>query len=253
MTNNPSQPRKMDVYDAIDRRTKLSLNCVQVGVVQSFDASTQLATVKIAMKQVTNIDNQGVKTLQEYPLLLECPTFTLSGGSDFISMPISSGDNCLVLFNDRDIDAWLKSGDGGFPTTSRAHDLADGFCLVGVRPLTDSIASYLADGIRISHSVGAIMDFKDNLIESVATLFKHNGDMTVSGDLLVEGDAEIAQNLEVGGNMTITGDMFGNGGTVTINDNITQQSGKVLRAGNGATGTFTTVTVLNGIVTGGTT
>jgi len=246
MTNNPSQPRKMDVYDAIDRRTKLSLNCVQVGVVQSFDSSTQLATVKIAMKQVTNIDDQGVKTLQEYPLLLECPTFTLSGGSDFISMPISNGDNCLVLFNDRDIDAWLKSGDGGFPTTSRAHDLADGFCLVGVRPLTDSIASYLADGIRISHSVDAIMDFKDNLIESAATLFKHNGDIEVTGN------AEIEQNLEVGGNMTITGDMFGNGGTVTINDNITQQSGKVLSAGNGATGTFTTVTVLNGIVTGGT-
>ena len=145
------QPQTMDIYDALERRTKRGINCIQVGVIQSFDTNSQLATVEIAMKQVTNVDDKGVKTIKDYPLLVECPCVTIQGGGDFISFPISKGDNCLVLFNDRDIDYWLNNGAGGVPTTTRMHDISDGFALVGLNPLTQSIVGYLANGIRLSH------------------------------------------------------------------------------------------------------
>jgi len=246
MTRNIT-PNKIDIYDALERKFNAGLNAVQVGVIQSYDVGTQLASVKIAMKQVTNIDADGTKTLQEYPVLLECPAFVLSGGNDFISMPITAGDNCLVLFNDRDIDTWLNSGDGGFPTTSRKHDLSDGFVLVGVRPLTASIASALADGIRISHNGDSFMDFVDGMIESTASMFKHNGDMQVDGDVTIEED------LLVKGGMAVLGTVTGNGsGEMNIDADIVQVSGREIHAGNGATGTFTEVTVVDGIVISGT-
>tara|TARA_R110000744_G_scaffold185884_1_gene305270 strand:- start:9730 stop:10455 length:726 start_codon:yes stop_codon:yes gene_type:complete len=240
MTLNPSTPNRIDIYDALARKINMGLNCVKVGVVQSFDSSTQLATIKIAMKQVVDIGIDDVKTLQEYPLLLECPVFVLSGGSDFISMPITEGDNCLILFNDRDIDTWLNSGDGGIPATSRLHDLSDGFCLVGVRPLTDSIASYLASGIRLSHNGDSLIDLVDGLIETTATLFKQNGDMQVTDNMLVEGG------------LTVIGTVTGNGsGVMNIDANMVQSGGRSIHAGNGASGTFTQVTVVDGIVIGG--
>lgn len=239
MTRNAT-PNRIDIYDALERKFNAGLNAVQVGVIQSYDVGTQLASVKIAMKQVTNIDADGTKTLQEYPILLECPAFVLSGGNDFISMPITAGDNCLVLFNDRDIDTWLNSGDGGFPTTSRKHDLSDGFVLVGVRPLTASIAGALADGIRISHNGDSFMDFLSGTIESTTDLFKQIGDMQITENLLVEGG------------MTVLGTVTGNSsGEMNVDADIVQASGREIHAGNGATGTFTQVTVVDGIVISG--
>lgn len=235
-----SRPDNSTVLKAQQRETQLSINCVKIGTIIEFDPNTQLASVQIAYKQVVSVDEAGNETLRDYPLLLECPVVVLFGGVDIISLPIQKGDSCLVLFNDRDIDYWLNHGDGGVPTTARLHDISDGVALVGIRPLTNSITNYLANGIRLSHGQGnSQIDLKENLIESIATLFLHNGNMEVTGNHLVKG------------NFTVEGTTYGNGGTWTIDSDIQQVSGRSIHAGNGATGTFHVVTVVDGIVTGG--
>jgi len=62
---------------------------------------------------------------------------------------------------------------------------------------------------------------------------------------------EIDGNLTVRENMTIEGTTYGNGGDWNIDANIQQSSGRSIHAGNGANGTFNIVTVVDGIVTGG--
>ena len=57
-------------------------------------------------------------------------------------MPITAGDTCLVLFNDRDIDNWFQSGQVGPVATSRLHSMSDGIALVGIRSLANSIEGY---------------------------------------------------------------------------------------------------------------
>ena len=52
-------------------------------------------------------------------------------------MPIAVGDDCIVLFSDRSIDTWLFNGIEALPSNSRAHDLADGIALVGIRSLAN--------------------------------------------------------------------------------------------------------------------
>lgn len=257
------KPDSSAILEGLKRQTQLSINCVQIGVIQAFDAATQLATIKISMKQVKDVLEDGTRTLQEYPLLLECPVVVLFGGNDFLSMPIAVGDNCVVLFNDREIDQWLYHGDGQSPVTARLHDISDAFALVGIRSLTRSIASYLANGIRLSHNNGnSKMDLKDGLIDTVATLFLQHGNMEVTGDLTVDGNGLVKEDLEVQGDalvdggLTVLGVTHGNAGTLTIDANATLTSGHTLTApvvnsGNGATGSFNFVTVVNGIVTGG--
>jgi len=214
--------------------TKKEINCVKIGIIKEFDASNQTATVEVAHTQVVSIDAHGVKTIQEYPLLLQVPVFVLFGGIDFLSMPVRAGDNCILLFNDRDLDSWFIGTDKAYPNTSRLHDLSDAIALVGINPITKSIGDYITNGIRLSHSEGATrtrVDLLDAIINIYATNVRIHGNLEVTGGLQIDG-GEGSNNVE-------------------IRCDIHQDTGFTLKAGNGASGTFETVIVENGIVVGG--
>lgn len=261
--NSIGKPDFPAIVEGTKRQVMQSMNCVQIGEIQSFDATTQLASIKIAMKQVKDIMEDGTRILQEFPLLLECPVFFLFGGDDFMSMPIEPGDSCIILFNDREIDQWLNKGADQYPVSIRYHDISDAIALVGIRPLTNSVVGYITNGIRLSHGNGnSKIDIKTNLIETVATLLLHHGNLEVTGTGYVHGNMHVGGNDQVDGNavvngsLTVLGNTYGNGGTMTVDANLTLTSGKTLTApvvnsGNGATGSFNVVTVVNGIVTGG--
>jgi hypothetical protein len=82
------------------------------------------------------------------PKLVDVPVCWMGGGGATWTFPIQPGDECLVVFSSRCIDAWYAQGFlapntqdnngnpvnfGNNPTDFRMHDLSDGFALVGVR------------------------------------------------------------------------------------------------------------------------
>lgn len=121
-----------------------NMNCVKIGSIQSFDVAKKTAKIQILFKRV--LPNGSVAS---YPVLVDCPVFTLQGGGGAIQMPITAGDNCLVLFSDRNIDAWFKNGSESAPLNSRAHDISDGIALVGVNALGSSLQNYQTSKLRI--------------------------------------------------------------------------------------------------------
>jgi uncharacterized protein YbaR (Trm112 family) len=127
-----TQPELRTVLDQVKRQTMLAINCVQIGTIQEYKAATNTAKVRINFQML-----MGNGEIVEYPILDDCPVFTLSGGDAFVSCPIASGDNCIVLFNDRNIDNWYLRGDITTPADKRAHSIADGIVLVGVNPIND--------------------------------------------------------------------------------------------------------------------
>ena len=225
------QPNPSDVIDATKRDVKTTINCVQIGIIQSFNPSKQTAKIRLCLKKVNEIKPDGTRIIVEHPLLVDCPVMTNFGGSAFINLPIQAGDNCIVLFNDREIDNWLFDGGVQTPQTGRVHDLSDAIAIVGIRNYQNAISNFLTDGIRLWFNSNTKIDIKDDVINSLADLWTHTGNMRIMGNFTVEGN--------------------GGADTATINCNLTQLSGKVLKAGNGATGTFGTVYVSDGIVTGG--
>jgi hypothetical protein len=143
-------PPSLDALLAQHKRDVLkSVNCARVGVIESFDASSQTATVKIAQQQVTSISPQGIRTIQEYPLLLAVPVVFTGGGGYTLTFPIAQGDECLVIFNDREIDNWLANGAGTTPTTGRVHDLSDGICIVGLRSNPRALANVSTTAVQL--------------------------------------------------------------------------------------------------------
>jgi len=65
------------------------------------------------------------------PLLLDCPVVFPRGGGCTLTFPVSKGDECLIVFASRCIDAWWSSGGIQVQSEFRMHDLSDGFALPG--------------------------------------------------------------------------------------------------------------------------
>lgn len=133
-TGNP--PTLLELFSEAKRDVFESINCVQIGKIQSFDAAKKTATVQLMFKRNTPAGTVSA------PVLVDVPVFTLLGGSGSIQMPIASGDECLVLFCDRNLDTWFVTGSDALPPTGRCHDLSDGVALVGLSSRVSTLPAY---------------------------------------------------------------------------------------------------------------
>mgnify|MGYP003335504409 FL=1 len=127
--------KQINNYSGIDDKFELkadifnSLNCHRIGIIQSFNSTNQTAKIKLVDKRIL-AGYEGTQA-KEFSLLIDVPIFIVSGGGAWLNQPIQAGDECLVLFNDRNIDRWFSSGNIQPPENSRAHSLQDGLAIVG--------------------------------------------------------------------------------------------------------------------------
>lgn len=154
-----ADPDLTSVLQSFKNEIFWGLNCHQVGSIVAFDPLTGQAQVQIMMQrvvfnqvQLTSLQFQLQPTIVNYPVLVNCPVFAMTGGGFVVTMPVAVGDLCLLLFNDRDIDIWFSTGNISPPNTSRAHDLSDGFALVGFRNLPNVVANYSATAAEMRSS-----------------------------------------------------------------------------------------------------
>lgn len=165
-----------DLSDLLDAQRALifsTFNCIQIGKIEKVTPSEQTVEVTLQIKRPAT---DG--TSSAIPLLVDVPYFVLQGGGAYIDMPITPGDYCIVLFNDRDIDTWWSTANFTDPATSRKHDLSDGIAIVGINPKTDvlemagtSIGLIAADKkIRIKNDVETLYELVGELIDAVSDL-----------------------------------------------------------------------------------
>lgn len=140
-----------------------SLNCHQVGTIQSFNVAKQTATVSINLK----LSLAG--ELKDFPLLVDVPVFVLGGGDRVFTFPVRNGDTCLVLFNDRDFDNWFATGASTTPNSQRLHDLSDGLALVGFRCLANPVSSYSTTDVEARNGESKIGIGEKLLLKNAAT------------------------------------------------------------------------------------
>lgn len=147
----PTDPTLKDLLDLQKKDLLLNLMCHHIGTIQSFDSDNQTATATINYKKTLfrrdPKTGQYVPVLVDYPILAGCPVVVLGGAGSAgaaLTFPIQPGDECLVLFNDRDIDNWFQGGPGQAVASSRLHSFSDGIILVGIRSLPNVLENYNA-------------------------------------------------------------------------------------------------------------
>ncbi len=137
-------PKLADLMQSMRLDIFRSMNCVKPGQISSFNPTKKTAEVKVLFKRVLPSGETA-----EYPLLVDCPVVTMQGGGAALQLPISAGDQCLLFFSDRNIDNWFQTGAEFPPANSRAHDISDGFALVGVNALNSTMPAYPTDKARL--------------------------------------------------------------------------------------------------------
>jgi len=123
--------------------------------VRAFYPETQTADIQINFYRI--FLGTPKDTYREYPKLLNCPVAFMFGGDGSLTFPIAAGDSCIVLFNDRDMDAWYAGGQVAAPATLRMHDISDAIAIVGIRSATRPLSNYVTDGVELRHAESRVI------------------------------------------------------------------------------------------------
>lgn len=165
----PSEASLSDLLNLLKTEIKLEVNCVHVGTIQSFDATTQTAKASINYKKTYLEFDRASGTsdkqiYRDYAPVVDAPVVTLGGGSSALTFPIEQGDECLILFNDRDIDNWFAGSSNSPPATPRLHSYTDAFILVGVRSKANAISDYDTDAAGFRYGGNSVKIYQDKVV-----------------------------------------------------------------------------------------
>ena len=69
-----------------------------------------------------------------------------------LTFPINQGDECIILFNDREIDNWYGQGGSQAFTTHRTHDYSDAIVIVGLRNALKALTTYNNEAIELNYN-----------------------------------------------------------------------------------------------------
>lgn len=141
----------VDLVKGLRETTSNNLRVAMPAKIESYDYKTQKASVKIDMKELTK-DNKEV----DYPVVNAVPVMFPSSGGASLTMPVQKGDTCLLVFADRNIDAWLLGGSGQKPSGNRSHALSDAIAIVGLNQFTKASKAKNNTDLLITYADSAI-------------------------------------------------------------------------------------------------
>lgn len=124
------------------------------GIIQSLNVAQQTVVVRPSIMGRI-FDTNGAFKDVEMPLLYDCPVQFPSGGGYTLTFPVTQGDECLVVFSSRCIDAWWASGGVQAQATMRMHSLSDGFAVIGFSSIPRVISGISTGTAQLRSNDGA--------------------------------------------------------------------------------------------------
>lgn len=210
------------------------------GIVQSADLGKLTAVIQPAIK-VSVGQPDGSRITVALPLLLDCPIVFPQGGGFTLTFPVQAGDECLVVFASRCIDAWWQNGGIQEQAELRLHDLSDGFALMGVRSqvrlLTgvstastqlrtdagDTFVEVKSGEVTVTAPTKVTVNTDQAVVNSTTSVEIHSPLSTFLGNVVIQG------SLTVQGLLSFLAGLLGVGGMAgsTISGDITHTSGNL--------------------------
>lgn len=174
------------------------------GIIESFNPTQMTCVVQPSIQGRVRDVTTGVISLVNLPTLLDCPVQFPGGGGVTTTFPVKQGDECLVVFSSRCIDAWWYLGGVQPPLEARMHDLSDGFVLLGFRSKPRVLPNISTTSAQMRSDDGvATVDL--NPTSHVVTV-------TAPGGIGMVGPTKITGTLEVTGKVTCDAGLAVTGG-----------------------------------------
>lgn len=175
------------------------------GVVEAVDLDRQTVTVQPTIREQIALDD-GTLTSVPLPLLPDVPIVFPAGGGYTLTFPIQLGDECLVVFADRCIDAWWQSGGVQEQADSRMHDLSDGIAIFGPRSQPRKLSGVAANAVQLRSDDGAA----SIAISAAGLTLTHPSAVTINAPATtITGALEVSGAVTATAGATIDGVPFG--------------------------------------------
>lgn len=137
------------------------------GIVKSFDAAKQTAEIRVAVLQEVEQEDGSI-IRREHPVLVNVPVHFTRGGGFAVTHDLLPGDEGLVVFSARCIDAWAKSGGVQPMAVRRKHSFSDSVFIPGITSVAGALESFQTDALELRNEDRSTrITIKDNIIEIV--------------------------------------------------------------------------------------
>ncbi len=153
------------------------------GIIQSYDPTENTCVVQVAIRARVKSPIDGSVSWEQLPLLVDCPVVFPSGGGLTLTFPLTNGNECLMVFASRCIDAWWQSGGVQNQADLRLHDLSDGFVIPGVKSKPNVIPNISTTSAQLRTDDGqTYLDIKSGTItiEAPTAVNVNTGTATVT-------------------------------------------------------------------------
>jgi hypothetical protein len=104
----------------------------------------------------------------DYPKIVSVPVVFPRSRYFSLTYPIEKDDTVLLVFTERSMDRWLRSGGTVDPRDPRRHDLTDAVAIPGLYPFSE--------GTKVKEPSSVEIQYKEASIT-----IKANGDIEISG------------------------------------------------------------------------
>jgi hypothetical protein len=192
MNRQERQPDRENLMRLVQDDLLRRLRCSTPGIVESVDLAMNTCTVQPCIQEPIPLQTGDTKTVA-LPLLVDVPIVSFKGGGIVLTMPLEQGDEVLVIFGDRCIDAWWQSGGVQPQAEIRFHDLSDGFAIPGPFSLANVPPNISSSSAQLRTQAGTAYV-----------------ELTKTGVINLVGPVNITGMLTVNGNVETTGTLLNN-------------------------------------------
>lgn len=161
------------------------------GILTSALSAKRTVSVQPALRSQVQSPDGSLQWVQ-LPMLVDCPVFYPSGGGVTLTFPLKVGDECLVVFASRCIDAWWQSGGVQNQADLRMHDLSDGFVFVGFSSVPKVIPAISATDAQLRSDDGTAVLGLNPTTHAITIQTTGNIGVTAGGNLNIAATGNIA-------------------------------------------------------------
>jgi hypothetical protein len=182
-------------------------------IIESFNPGAVTCVAQPAIKAQVRAPDGSTQWVA-LPLLLDCPVVFPRGGGCTLTFPVAAGDECLVIFSSRCIDAWWTAGGIQVQSELRMHDLSDGFALPGPFSQATKISGISTSKAQLRSNDGSTfveLDPAGQIVNVVAPggMTLTTPTVTITGVINVQNQQGAPTASTIAGSMTASGTITG--------------------------------------------
>lgn len=206
--------------------------------VVSFDPTKQTIVAQPLIRE--KMIDRATGEIQWYtlPPFPDVPVQYPQGGNFVLTMPVTAGDEVLLVFQDMSFDSWWASGGIQNWVDRRRHDLSDAIAILGINSVPNVIKNISSNATELRAKDGSLnVSLQDNRVAGTGTVTA----TVTAGKTSIPLFANAA-SLQLS-------QLFASGAPVTLSDTITLSATNVNINGNLIHNGFNYVHHVHGVTT----